>query len=119
MERWIVHEQERDDNGRFLPVVTECTYCEYEPDLCDCDDTHWQAAEEMGCSYADAEERYRFSYRWKSELKDWVYEMLQDIYHDVDERLLWYVDTEKWWADSEADHYTIEHDGQFHIYWGY
>ena len=117
MKRWIVHEQERDDNGRFLPVVTECAHCDYEPDLCDCDDTHWHAAEEMGCSYADAEERYRFSYRWKNELKDWVYEMIQEIYHKVPDRLLWYVDTEAWWDDCKANYCEIEYEEQTHIYW--
>lgn len=119
MTRWIVHEQERDDNGKFLPVKTECAHCEEEPDICDCDETHWVAAEEIGCSYGEAEERHRFSYRWKSELKDWVYEMIQEIYHEVPDRLLWYVDTDKWWSDCESDYYTIEADKQFHIYEGY
>lgn len=119
MKRWIVHEQERDDNGKFLPVVTECAHCDYEPDLCDCNETHFTAAKELGCSYGEAEERHRFSYRWKSELKDWVYEMIQEIYHEVPDRLLWYVDTDKWWSDCESDYYTIEADNQFHIYEGY
>lgn len=119
MTRWIVHEQERDDNGKFLPVKTECAHCDEEPDICDCDETHWVAAEEIGCSYGEAEDRHRFSYRWKSELKDWVYEMIQEIYHEVPDRLLWYVDTDKWWSDCESDYYTIEADKQFHIYEGY
>ena len=119
MKRWIKHEQERDDNGRFLPVRIECNACGDEPDFCDCDETHFIAAEEIGCSYGEAEERYRFSYRWKKELKDWVYEMIQEIYHEVPDRLLWYVDTEAWWRDCESDYYTIEHDNQFHIYEGY
>ena len=116
MKRWIVHEQERDDDGRFLPVVTECNACGEEPDLCDCDDTHWQAAKEIGCSYYDAEEGYRFSYRSKKELNDWVYEQIEDIYHEVPRQLLWYVDTEAWWRDCESNYYTIEDDDQFHIY---
>ncbi len=119
MTRWIVHEQERDDNGKFLPVKTECAHCDEEPDICDCDETHWVAAEEIGCSYGEAENRHRFSYRWKSELKHWVYEMIQEIYHEVPDRLLWYVDTDKWWSDCESDYYTIEADKQFHIYEGY
>ena len=119
MKRWIKHEQERDDNGRFLPVRIECNACGEEPDICDCDETHFIAAGEIGCSYGKAEESYCFSYRWKSELRDWVYDMIKDIHYDVDDSLLWYVDTEKWWADCEANYYTIEHDGQFHIYSGY
>ena len=119
MKRWIVHEQERDDKGRFLPVVTKCNACDEEPDICDCDETHFTAAKEIGCSYYDAEERYRFSYRYKKELKDWVYEQIEDIYHDVPRQLLWYVDTEAWWRDMESNYYTIEDDDQFHIYEGY
>ncbi len=120
MNRWIKHEQERDDNGRFLPVKIECVACDEEPDICDCDETHFLAAEEIGCSYHDAEESYRFSYRCKSQLRDWVYDMIKDIHYGVDESLLWYVDLDKWWADSEADYYTIEdEDGYFHIYEGY
>jgi len=98
--------------------MSKCKYCDEEPDDCDCLKHHIRAMEEVGFSYADAEEAFEWEGH-RSRLGDWAEQCCDDCGYPISE-LPWFIanaiDWERVAESLLQDYHEVEYDNYIYLY---